>query len=49
MFEEVREEQLVRVPARRVERKEEKVIELDAPLPIAPQEARELPRRWRIY
>ena len=49
MFEEAREEQLVRVPARRVERKEEKAIELNAPLPIAPLEALELPRRWRVY
>jgi hypothetical protein len=43
------EKELVRVPVRRLERREEKTLELETPLPTAPQQAWEMPRRWRVY
>jgi len=49
MFEAEREEELVRVPVRRIERREEKALELENPLPIDPQQTWEMPRRWRVY
>ena len=44
-----RERELVRVPVRRLPRKEEKAFELETPFPIAPQQAWEMPRRWSVY
>jgi hypothetical protein len=43
------ERELVRVPARRLPNSEEKALEIDALLPITPQRAWEMPKRWRVY
>ena len=43
------EKELVRVPVRRLERREEKALEIETPLPIDPQQAWEMPRRWSVY
>jgi len=43
------EKELIRVPVRRIPRREGKALEMETPLPVAPQQAWEMPRRWRVY